>query len=152
MIADNLKNLSRAELVTLAMQHGLPKPHHKTSEESIIKLIMDKVAHPPVAKEVEKPEKKEPVFATREQVEKMLEPIIAKAPNFQAIFVDDDKNVIFRCNGAEDSMSMSVSPRWMAEKARIVSRGRLALRGHSATAFDPGNAMGNSAYTNVVLA
>jgi hypothetical protein len=152
MIADKLKAMSRDELVTLAMQHGIPKPHHKTSEDSIIKLIMDKVTYPTQPKEEAKTDKKEPVFATHEQVEKLIAPIVAKAPNFQVTFDDESRSVIFRCNGAEDSMSLSVAPRWMAEKARIVSRGRLALRGHSATAFDPGNAGGNSAYTNVVLA
>lgn len=154
MIADNLQKLSRDELVVLALKQGLPKPHHKTSPESIIKIIMDTVTHPAKpAKDGGPPViRKEAVFATKEQIEQMVAAIKERNPKFETIYDDEARCVTFRCNGAEDCMSMSVSPRWMLSKAQVVSRGRLVLKGHTATNFDMGNATGKNAYTNVVLA
>lgn len=154
MIADNLAKMSRDELVVLALKQGLPKPHHKTNAESIIKLIMDSVTHParPIAQEDAPKPKREAVFATKEQIETLISPLKQKNPNLETIYDDEANCVTFRYNGAEDCMSMSVMPRWMFEKAKMVSRGRLALKGHVATDFDRGNANGKNAYTNVVLA
>lgn len=155
MIIANLQKLSRDELVVLALKQGLPKPHHKTGAESIIKLIMDTVTHPPkpMSGEVaEPPVKKEAVFATQEQIEALIAPIKVNVPKFETIYDDENRCVTFRYNGAEDCMSMSVAPRWMFEKAKLISRGRLALRGHNERDFDPINAGGRNAYTNVVLA
>lgn len=153
MNLSNLKDLSREELVVLAMKQGLPKPHHKTSAENIIKLITDNFEHPTQKGSSEtEPEKKEVIFASKEDVETLVAPLKERNPKFETIYDDVARCVTFRYNGAEDCMSLSVAPRWMYEKAKIVNRGRLALKGHSSTNFDYGNATGKNAYTNVVLA
>lgn len=149
---DNLKDMSRDELVVLAMKQGLPKPHHKTSAENIIKLIVDTFEHPATKSIDAQVEKKSAVFASKEQIELLVSPLKQKNPKFETIYDDEAKCVTFRYNGAEDCMSMSVSPRWMYEKAKLINRGRLALKGHTTTNFDHGNATGHNAYTNVVLA
>ncbi len=152
MMIEKLEAMTRDQLVELAMQQGLPKPHHKTKPESIIKVIMDSVTHPATPKQAEAVVKKEAVFMTKQEIETMIAPIKARVPNFQTIYDNENRCVTFRFNGAEDCMSMSVAPRWMYEKARMVSRGRLALKGHSSEHFERGTSTGISAYTNVVLA
>lgn len=160
---ENLKKLSRDELVVLAMKQGLPKPHHKTKPESIIKVIMDSVEHPAIPKreELKLAPKPDPVFATKEEVEAAIADIKARVPEFQSIYDDESRCVTFRCKGAEDCISLSVpikaNPKFpmglcIYNKAKMVSRGRLAPRAHSYEHFDRGVAGGTNAYTNLVLA
>ncbi len=161
---DNLQKMSRDELVVLAMKQGLPKPHHKAKPESIIKIIMDSIAHPAKElndnKSVQAP-KAAPLFASKEEVEEAIADIKARVPEFQSIYDDEAHCVTFRCRGAEDCISLSVPVRprpqypmgmCIYNKAKMVSRGKLALRGHSERDFDHMNAGGKNAYTNVVLA
>lgn len=163
MLLNNLDKLSRDELVVLAMKQGLPKPHHKTKSENIIKIIMDSVVNPvkPIHDKVSVPVPTPITFSTPEQVEEAIADIKAKTPALQSIYDNEAKCVTFRCNGAEDCVSLSVRLKARPEypmgtsiynKAKSVSRGRFALRGHDLQTFDNINASGKNAYTNAVLA
>lgn len=163
MIIDKLQKMSREELVDLAITQGLPKPHHKSKPESIIKMIMDAVTHPAKpAKEAQAEVVKQPlVYSTPEEVEAAIADIKAKVPGLQSIYDNDAKCVTFRYNGAEDCVNLSVRLKARPEypmgtsiynKAKSVARGRFALRGHDLQNFDNLNVNGRNAYTNAVLA
>lgn len=148
-----------SELQVLAMQHGLPKPHHRAKKETIVKMIVEAATTKPAAQEQNKAapvvpadEKKDgPQYMSRESVEAMLEPIRRNKPDFQAIYSNDDTVVTFRYKGSEECHNLTTSPRWLKQRAEIVSRGRLALMGYETSQFEQGTATGKNSYTNVVL-
>ena len=106
---------------------------------------------------------KEVVFSTKEQVEEAIADIKARCPGFESIYEDESRCVTFRYKGAEDCVNLSVPLKPSPEKplgvgniyarAKLVSKGRIALMGHDVREFGnlPG-AGGKNAYTNNVLA
>lgn len=152
---DNLRSMSREELVKLAVSQGVQRIHHKAKPETIIKQILESVQAKPVVEEKHKAqEPKIAVFHSKEDFEKILQPLKARAPALEWTFDDGedetDKTITLRCKGAEDCFNMSVGLRWFKVRANIVAQGRGVLRGHDS--FEKGNAVGKNAYTNVVLA
>lgn len=157
MMIDKLKAMSRDELVNLAATQGV-QVHHKSKPETIIKAIVDKINNPPVvAQEATKSVKKEPVFSTPEQVEEAIADIKQNNPNFRAIYDEESRSVTFQCNGAEDSVTLSLdlkrNDHWpcIYKKAKLVARGRLAPRGLNNHFESLNSASGKNAYTNTVL-
>ena len=121
---DKLKDLSREELVHLAVRQGLT-PHHRSKPETIIKQIIEAATTPPKPplQSMEHPaEKKMPDAAvnTEEAVREACKAFFAK-PGFEAIFTPTTWH--FRCRGAEDSGHMSTIMRVIRMKADTVSRG-----------------------------
>lgn len=157
---DNLMTKDIQELVCLAMQQGLPKPHHKAKKETIAKMIVEaidvtlqsKTQHPDQDATVIEPQQMAgPVFMTREECENMLAPIKHERPEFEAIYSCDDTVVTFRCRGAEECHNLSTSPRWLKQRADIVKRGRLVPIGLDNRDFGGDIATGKNSYTNVIL-
>lgn len=161
---DHLTAKSPAELVTLAAQTGVkfhPRAKPETilkqatdDKEAFIRRILEAATLPTIAQPDVDPRLATPrpvVWNTRAEVERMLEPIIARVPEFTATFQDNDTTVTFSCKGAVDSHSLSVPLRWLKQKAEIVARGRLALMALNEH-FDKTSAGGKNAYTNVVIA
>lgn len=148
MRAENLKKLSREELVDLAITQGLPKPHHKAKLETIIKNILDVAEHPPKPEIKADKEKPVPVFLTEEEVERLVAPLKAKVPEFKTDYDHESRCVTFSCKGAENCMNLSTAATTMMRYAGYVSAGKRAPR---ALAVDR-TATGNNAYTNAILA
>ncbi len=149
-LIENMKKMSRDELVKFADSQGV-QCHWKAKPETIIKAVMDRVSNPvkPVEEE-SAPVIKPIVWVSKDEMEKILAPIKARQPAFEAIYDDETRSVTFRCRGAEDSHSLSTRASILKQKAESVARGRKLLLAHPE--FDKGNAGGNSAYTNVVIA
>jgi hypothetical protein len=155
MNLDNLKSMSREQLVQLAITQGL-SPHHKAKPETIIQQIIDKAFVPqaPQTEAVDPRLTKTPhvaVFNTPEEVEAMVADIKARQPKFTTQYNDEERTVKFSCNGAEQTHNLSVPLRWLKVKATEVSRGRAALMGLN-DQFDKLPVSGNNGYTNTVLA
>lgn len=153
MSFENLKSMSRDELVILACKQGLPKPHHKSSVDTIIKNILDSVQP-----KQEQPEQvaETPVvtYRTQEEIEKAVAHIKAARPNFRTEYTDH--TVKFVCGEgrrvAEETVNLSVPLRVMLMIAEQIKYGPRALRAYNNVGFESGNAQGINAYTNVVLA
>lgn len=156
---DNLKKLSREQLVEVAGKQGIPV-HHKAKPETIIKQILDHTLvpqKPQVAAEAEYIDPrlksvKEPIYNTKEQVEAMLSKIRATKPEFESHYDDEARSVTFRYKGAEDCHNLSVPLHWLKVKADIVARGRIAPMGHDTREWGSIHAQGPNAYTNTILA
>lgn len=152
---NNLKSLSREQLVELAGKQGL-SVHHKAKPETIIKQIMDNALvpqKPQVAEEYADPRLKserQPVFNTQEQVEAALAPIKAQQPAFETIYAG--QTVTFRCRGAEECHNLSTPLHWLVKRANLIKVGARRPIGHRPEDFTHGQSTGKSAYTNVVLA
>lgn len=150
---DNLKTLSPDQLRELAGKQGL-KVHHKAKPETIIKQIIESALKPATPAEMqhvaEKPQ--QPVHHnTPDDVEAAIADIKAKIPQFESRYDLDENTWYFKCKGAEECGNLAIPMRIIKLKAASVSRGRIALMGLDGH-FDRGNAGGNSAYTNSVLA
>ena len=154
---DKLRELPRDELVKLAATQGV-QVHWKAKEDTIIKAIVDKVtAQPPaVTPEEMKHVAQKPVAAvhnnTPADVEIAIADIKAKKPEFQSIYDKVDNTWYFKYKGAEECGNLAIPLRIIVDKARMVSRGRIAPLGMNHHFNDSGNAQGNSAYTNTILA
>lgn len=152
MNLDRLKEMTPEALRELALKQGLT-PHWKAKPETIIKQIVDHVtmAKPQEMQHVaETP--KSPVFHnTPEEVEAMLAEIKARVPAFESKYDLTENTWHFRCKGAEECGNLDIPMRVIKMKAQTISRGKLTLMGLN-DHFDKGNAGGNSAYTNNVLA
>lgn len=156
MLIDNLKKMSRDELMAFAASQGI-QHHHKAGAEKILQAIVEQLNQPPKPKveDVVDPRNvatKEPVWNSKEQIDAMLTPILAKQPAFEVHYDDTDRTVTFRCKGVEDCLSMSVPLHWMKAKAQVVARGRIALMGLNQHFDQMNSATGKNAYTNTVLA
>lgn len=157
-IYEGLMAKDMKELQVLAMQHGLPKPHHKNKKETVVKMIIEAATAKPAPQEqskntVEAPvaEDTGPKYMSREAVEAMLEPIRRTKPEFQSIYSNDDTVVTFRYKGAEECHNLTTRPSWLKLRADVVARGRVSPRAYSSTQFSGGDETGKNAYTNVVL-
>lgn len=166
---EHLKNLDRAQLVRTAQECGV-KFHHKLGDEKLIKAIVDHVMLPDTKKRPDHTKRTEdethpalrPVEAalefTAEEVEAELAKLKASKPNLRTSYNEEEKTWKFEWVSnsgrvmAEESGTLCQPLHRIKNRAAAVSRGPLLLRSHAPTAFDSGNAGGNSAYTNVVLA
>lgn len=150
---DNLKSMSREELVSLAIKQGL-SPHHKAKPETIIKQIIDKVSTPQATPaEYVDPrlmQKKEPKFNTEEDVERAVADIKAKVRDFVTEYNHEERTVTFKCRGREECHNLSVPLHWLKKCASLASQGKISPMGRPE--FDSMNASGKNAYTNAVLA
>lgn len=154
---NKLDTMEHDALKQLAVECGV-KIHHKSGKEKVIEAIKNHVTQPPVQElkhQAEKP--KEPVYVhTPEDVEKLVAHVKAKNPRFRTAY--DDATWTFSWVNdsgkamAEESGNLAIPPRVIKNIAEKISRGPALLRAHSTTNFEPGNAAGKSAYTNVVLA
>ena len=147
---DNLKTMSREQLVQLANTQGVPV-HHKAKPETIIKAIMDKTLTPQQTQSLQHAAEKPvaPVVKhTAEEVEAAIASIKARVPAFQASYTED--NWHFKCNGVEEVGNLAIPLRVIVMKAGNVSKGRRVMRRLS----DFGDIVNspNNAYTNSVLA
>lgn len=125
-----LKEKTLEELFAICEELGI-KAHHASKEASLIKKIEAQQGHrveDAVSKADDLKHKAEqPVVSeanTQEAVENIIEPFIDRG--LKAKFLDDG-TWMFRCNGAEDSGSMTMPLRLIRNKAEQVSRGRRAL-------------------------
>lgn len=153
-LLENLKAMNRDELVKFADTQGV-RVHHKAKPETIIKQIIDAVSHPiPPAQEsvdARLMAQKEPVFNTPALLEQAISHITTKYPDFKIVYSEENKVVTFSYKGSEECHNMSVPLSWLKDRARLVSRGRIAPLGRPE--FDSLNsAIGRNAYTNTVLA
>jgi len=153
----NLKNLSRDELVQLAVKQGV-QIHWKAKPETIIKAIVDKVSSPPPApiKEAAMEHPAERAALPKhdnkpEDVERVIEEIKARVPEFTSTYNLEENTWHFRCKGAEECGNLAIPLRIIKERALTVSRGRVSLMGLNQHFNDPGTATGKNAYTNTIL-
>lgn len=151
---DNLKNLTRDQLVDVAMKQGLPKPHHKAKPETIIKSIVDSMTpQKPIAQDA-KPEAKkaDEVRNTRETIEPLLERLKSERQNLAWEFDELDETVTVRHAHAAVSFNWHIPLRVIERHVRlhVFNPTRpLGLNNH----FDEmPSASGKNAYTNTVLA
>jgi len=129
MNREELAGKSREELVVIAATLNI-KPHHKALPETIINQIMqqpvafvaDAMKHP--AERAAPPPAK---INTPDEVRDAIKNSVKDG--FEARFLDDDQTWHFRCKGAEDSGHMSTPLRTIVQKAQIVSRGKVSLKG-----------------------
>lgn len=159
-----LDAMPKAELVELARQVGA-KHHHKAGEKTIIEAIKNHVFAPPVPTPVtdqtlqhpaQRPQK--PVyFNTPDDIEKLLAPIKARSQRFETSYNTDDNTWLFQWKfengrvGCEESGTLNQAPRIIKQKAEVIARGPLLLKTQDPNKFEPGNAIGKNAYTNVVM-
>ena len=125
---DALKNKSKEELRTLAVQCGL-EPHPRMKEETLIKMIIDSAANPKPPEDLKHPaeRKKEPeAIHTEEEVRELVKQFAAK-DGYQLTFPGDD-TVIFKYKGAEDSCHLSSTLRNIKMRAESVSNGERKMR------------------------
>lgn len=146
---ENLAKMSREELVELHVKVTGVKPHHKAKPETIIKNIKDATFNKQDAPKVE--EKAAPPKVadhnTPEDVEKAIESIKAKRPEFTANYNTQENTWTFECMGAKESGNLDIPLRVIVQKATNISRGRLVMMGMSEfEALTGGNP--NSAYAN----
>ena len=162
---DNLKTMTREQLVDLAMKQGLPKPHHKAKPETIIQQIAESALSPKkdLRHVAEKPAA--PVHDnTVEDVESVIAPIRERVKQFEARFIDVDGkpsdsptnwHFMWRDSAGrirrEETGNLAIPLRIIREKAMYVSQGPVQLMGLN-NHFDQANAGGLSAYTNTVIA
>lgn len=132
MTRDELAGKSREELVAIASTLNI-KTHHKALPETIIKQIMQQpvsyidAATDPMKHPAERPIAA-PILNTPDQVREAIKRF-AEKDGFEFRFLDNDTTWQFKCRGAEDSGHMSTALRLIAQRAEIVSRGRVALKG-----------------------
>jgi len=156
---ETLKTQELPQLKELAGKMGL-SVHHKAGKERVIKQIMEASLLPQVnpkdkfKDEDMRPKAMKPVAPVYNYTEDDVRLACKESferPGFEANFPGDD-TVIFRCKGAEDSCTLKQPMARIKSRAQLVSRGRMALIGHSPQDFDSMNAGGKNAYTNTVLA
>lgn len=158
-----LKSLPREELVEIARQSGV-RVHWKAKPETIVEQIITKVMQPvPQIKQDDAgpaalQPKAEEYSNTPAQVEEAIAKVKARQPRLRSIYNEEDSTFHFQWvsdNGrvmCEECGTLKQKLRVIVNIANKVAMGPIMLRGHSATSFDPGNATGLSAYTNVVMA
>jgi len=154
-LQENLLKMSRDELVKFADTQGV-QVHWNAKPETIIKQILDHLAHPP-KKEAEPVDPrlvapKEAVFNTPEELEKALAQIKQRVPAFETKYDAEEKTVHFKCKGAEECHNLSVPLHWLVKRAQLVSRGRLVPMGLNEHFESLNSASGKNSYTNTVLA
>lgn len=152
MNLDNLKSLSREQLIETAGKLGL-QIHWKAKPETIIKQITQKAFEKPQSKQsmehvAEKPQA--PVIHnTPETVLNAIKHITDKKPEFVADFSEEGV-WHFKYKGAEECGNLSIPLRLIVQKANNVARGRLMVRGMEG--FERISNTPNNAYTGAVLA
>lgn len=127
----SLESKSLEELKAIAKELDI-KVHHMAKGPSIIANINKQQPHRIEAAivaatgAVEKA--KEPAPSNKaEEVEKALEALKNRVPEFESIYPDDG-TWIFRCKGAEESGNLDIPLRVIMMKANFISRGRRAMR------------------------
>lgn len=167
---DNLKQLSREQLVQVARESGV-KFHHKLGSDKLIRAIIDHVMLPDTKKRPDHTQRTEdeethparrPKEATHENTPEQVEAEIAKIkeakPRLRSSYNAEEKTWKFQWVNdagrvmAEESGTLCQPIHRIRNRATYIARGPLVMRTHAASSFDPGNAGGNSAYTNVVMA
>lgn len=154
MLIDNLRKMSRDELVQFADSQGV-KAHWKANPETIIVNIMSKLGTPTMAKSKadESPEEKiarlkqeRTVHNSVEDVEALLEKKKAKQPALEWRFDGDVLTV--RCKGAENCMNINQSLKIIERAIDLhVMRGALRPRALDNRDWSPIS----TSYSNTVL-
>lgn len=152
---DNLKHLSREQLLEVAGKQGL-QVHWKAKPETIIKQIMDKALNPQTSpvKKAEDPyhdkrlDSKPAIFNTEEQVEQAVAHIKQRKPEFTTTYNHEEHTVKFSYKSVSETVNLSVPLRWMKVRAEAVSQGAFRVMGLNEY-FDKAV---SSTYANNVLA
>lgn len=148
---DNLKTMSREDLVILAAKTGVPV-HHKAKPETIAKaiteaaLVQQKPHNTPVEVKADKPKHDN----TPDDVEAAIKAIKDKRPDFVSKYNVEENTWHFSYKGAEEAGNLAIPLRLIKQKADNVSLGRRALMGHQ-DGFERMTSIGKNAYTNIVL-
>lgn len=158
-LLENLQKMSVDELRTFANTQGVPY-RWNSKPETIIKMIVDKVANPVKTPNVKEPEitelmakrlkdAEEASHNTVEMVEEAIAHIKAKHPAFVSSY--DGDVWTFSCKGALECGNIKIPLRRIVRQAQIISRGRIAPLGHDVREWGS-ISEGKNAYTNTVLA
>ena len=166
---ENLKKLPREQLVQVARESGV-KFHHKLGSDKLITAIIDHVMLPDTKKRPDPTQRTDeethPAMRPKEvthdyspeEVEAEIASLKASKPRLRSSYNREERTWKFEWvsdsgkSMAQESGTLCQPLHRIKNRAATIARGPLLLRSHSATSFDPGNAGGNSAYTNVVLA
>lgn len=150
---DNLKKMTREQLVELALKQGLPKPHHKANEATIIKSIVDSMTpQTPQNKATEQHKQPNEVRNTAETILMLLDRLRAERPSITWELDEYEETLTVKNAHAAVSFNWHIPLRVMERHIRLHVFNPTRPLGLNHHFDEMPSASGKNAYTNTVLA